>query len=159
MLVAAGKARRMATFGEQMKSWRDALGLTQAAFGQRLGVTQQTVADWERNKHWPSADRLRTLAQYLGIEEGEMATAFFRFHADADRTPAAKPEPVPPALTPVLEQVIERVEQLSREVEALRRQLAAQRPGWNSPPPPPPTTGQPSPEVRPRRRGTGPTGS
>lgn len=32
---------------ERLKAWRDAHGMTQAALAERLGVTTQTVRNWE----------------------------------------------------------------------------------------------------------------
>jgi DNA-binding transcriptional regulator YiaG len=37
--------------GADIKAWRDAIGLSAAEFGRRLGVSQQAVAAWETEEN------------------------------------------------------------------------------------------------------------
>jgi transcriptional regulator with XRE-family HTH domain len=55
--------------GAYLKERRLALGLTQAAVGEKLGYTSQFIANWERNASTPPADRLFELIQVLQIDE------------------------------------------------------------------------------------------
>ena len=44
---------------------RDALGLTQAAFGERLGCDEATVQRWEKNEAKPDAATLEALTKLV----------------------------------------------------------------------------------------------
>lgn len=56
----------MRTFGEQVKASRESKGLSQESLGKMLGVSQQTVAQWESNKAQPRRERRKQLLQILG---------------------------------------------------------------------------------------------
>lgn len=56
----------MRTFGEQVKASRERKGLSQESLGKMLGVSQQTVAQWESNKAQPRRERRKQLLQILG---------------------------------------------------------------------------------------------
>lgn len=45
---------------------RKAAGMTQAELAGKMGVNQATVAMWENETIWPSADKLPALARLLG---------------------------------------------------------------------------------------------
>lgn len=120
------------TFGEQLKAWRLSLEMTQAQFGEALGVEQQTVSGWEANKNWPSAARLRLLADRLGVAEEEMAVAYFRFLADANMEALTTvPPPAPPA--PEVDLAAE-VMQLRSELREMREAMRAGTPRQQPPP-------------------------
>jgi len=53
--------------GERMASAREKLGLTQLALGEKLGVSQRVVANWERKPVALRADQLAALAEALGV--------------------------------------------------------------------------------------------
>jgi len=59
------------TFGQLMLTLRSAIGLTQAALGERLGVSRRAVAEWETGLGYPKAERLKQL-----ITLGMRASAF-----------------------------------------------------------------------------------
>lgn len=42
-----------ATFGANLKRFREAAGLTQSQLGEKLGVTWQTVSNYETGMRWP----------------------------------------------------------------------------------------------------------
>jgi len=53
--------------GEQIKSLRHRLGLTQEEFAHRLGVTLCTVNRWENNKSIPSRLALKQLEKIVEL--------------------------------------------------------------------------------------------
>lgn len=55
------------TTGERIKFARKEAGLTQRELGERLGITYQTVAQWENNLRNPKFDTLRRIAEALDI--------------------------------------------------------------------------------------------
>ncbi len=76
----------METFGEQLKQYRTAAGLTQAQFAERLDVHLQTVSKWERNLSQPDMVFLGEIAHIfqislekllLGADEGEIPNDTF----------------------------------------------------------------------------------
>lgn len=44
-----------------MRSLRDAYGMTQKAFAEKLGVDLRTYGRWERGEYWPRGVYYRTL--------------------------------------------------------------------------------------------------
>ena len=58
----------MPTFGQNLKRWRADSGLTQADLARTMGVTQQTVSDWERDLGLPHRSRAVDLERILGLE-------------------------------------------------------------------------------------------
>lgn len=53
---------------------RKEAGLTQAALGERLGVTDRAVSKWERGICLPDAALMLPLCQLLGITVNELLT-------------------------------------------------------------------------------------
>lgn len=51
--------------GDRIKELRLANRLSQVELGQKLGVTKQTVSNWENNNIMPSVDMLKKLAQFF----------------------------------------------------------------------------------------------
>lgn len=51
---------------ETIKSRRNLLGLTQAALGELVGVSQGKIGDWERGTQSPSYQSIEKLAAVLG---------------------------------------------------------------------------------------------
>jgi transcriptional regulator with XRE-family HTH domain len=56
----------MPTFGELLKADREKLGLSQDALAKMLEVSQQAVANWEKDTSMPKRDRRTRLLQILG---------------------------------------------------------------------------------------------
>ena len=52
--------------GEQIKSLRIAKNITQVQLAQKLGVTKQSVSNWENNNNLPSVDIVKKIAFYFG---------------------------------------------------------------------------------------------
>src|ERR687884_67123 len=108
-------------FGELLRRYRSAAGVTQEELAERAGITAKAVGALERGERrqpWP--DTVRRLANALGLSEDARAA----FLAAVSRQPVAAPLPTPqwrlPApLTPVVGR--------RREVADVRRLLAEAR--------------------------------
>lgn len=61
--------------GTSIKTSRENLGLTQADLAIRVGVTQQTIARWERGDSTPSTAAVERLSAVLGLEDVEIQAA------------------------------------------------------------------------------------
>ena len=51
--------------GEQIRDLRMAKNLSQVQLAERLGVTKQTVSNWENNNILPSVDMLKHIANFF----------------------------------------------------------------------------------------------
>ena len=51
--------------GEQIRDLRMAKNLSQVQLAERLGVTKQSVSNWENNNILPSVDMLKHIANYF----------------------------------------------------------------------------------------------
>lgn len=51
--------------GEQIKSLRLARNISQVSLANQLGVTKQSVSNWENNNILPSIDMLKKIAAYF----------------------------------------------------------------------------------------------
>ena len=52
-------------FGERLKTLRQAKGLTQEELAKRIGVTKQTISNWENGNITPALDVLITLVEFF----------------------------------------------------------------------------------------------
>lgn len=59
------KVRNM--LSRNLKKMREFKGITQAELANVLGITQQAVARWERNKSEPDADTLKRLSKFFKV--------------------------------------------------------------------------------------------
>lgn len=57
-------------FAEKISSLREALGLTQAEFGKRLGVTNRAVSKWENEISMPSIDSIYKICKLYNVNIG-----------------------------------------------------------------------------------------
>jgi transcriptional regulator with XRE-family HTH domain len=64
-------AERDNAFGQRMLALRSAIGLTQAALAQHLGVSRKAVGGWELGENYPNVEHLKAL-----IELAMRASAF-----------------------------------------------------------------------------------
>ena len=51
--------------GEQIRTLRTARALSQVQLAERLGVTKQSVSNWENNNILPSVDMLKKIAHFF----------------------------------------------------------------------------------------------
>jgi transcriptional regulator with XRE-family HTH domain len=61
-----------ALLGKNISNRRNALGLTQAEFAERIKADTVTVSRFERGSHLPSLTRLETIAEALGMPLAEL---------------------------------------------------------------------------------------
>ena len=52
---------------EQIKKLRTAQGISQVELAKKLGVTKQSISNWENNNIQPSVDMLVRLAHYFSV--------------------------------------------------------------------------------------------
>lgn len=62
----------MTIVGSNIRSIRQARGLTQAQLGKLIGKNQRTLSSWERGSRSPSPDEVRMLAQVLRVAPAEI---------------------------------------------------------------------------------------
>ena len=62
----------MVKIGEFLKELRKEQGLTQAQFGEKIGVTNKTVSRWENGNYLPSVDMLKILSDEFGVTINEI---------------------------------------------------------------------------------------
>ena len=55
------------SFGERLKNARDAKRLSQEELAEIMGVSRQTVSDWERDEKMPSGKRIALLSKELEV--------------------------------------------------------------------------------------------
>lgn len=60
------------TIGKRISAGRKALGLSQEALGERLGVSRQAVSKWETDAAAPDMKNLMALSRELGIPLTEL---------------------------------------------------------------------------------------
>ena len=54
-------------FGTNVKRYRQALGISQEAFAEKLNVSRSAIAKWEANNGLPDVENLKALAQLLNV--------------------------------------------------------------------------------------------
>lgn len=59
-------------FGSAIRRFREKKGLTMAELGELIGVSHTTISRYERGSRTPSAEKLRDIAQALGVSVSEM---------------------------------------------------------------------------------------
>ncbi|MEM7271420.1 MAG: helix-turn-helix domain-containing protein [Pseudomonadota bacterium] len=72
-----------ATFGDRIVNAREALGLSQNQLSRRLGVQEETLADWESDRNEPRANKLQMLAGVLNV------SLVWLMSGEGDGSPAA----------------------------------------------------------------------
>lgn len=71
------------TFGEKVKKVRKEQGLSQRQLGERMGgITQQTVAQYEKAIEQPKLSTVRKLAEALGVTISELVVDWSNFSPD-----------------------------------------------------------------------------
>ena len=61
------------TTGQRIKTARKKEGLTQKELGEKLGITYQTVAQWENDLRNPKRETLQRIAAALGVSAQDLA--------------------------------------------------------------------------------------
>lgn len=60
------------TFGEKIKNTREEKKLSQRALGEKMGVTQQTIAQYEKIQDTPKLSTIRKIAEALDIPMSDL---------------------------------------------------------------------------------------
>ena len=60
------------SIGKNIAKYRKSLRLTQEAFGEKLGVTNQAVSKWESGRGYPSIDSLKDISSYFSVSIDEL---------------------------------------------------------------------------------------
>lgn len=55
-----------------IREWRDASGMTQFQLALRVGVTVQSISNWETGLKQPTVSRFQRLADALGVRMDEI---------------------------------------------------------------------------------------
>ena len=63
------------TLGSMIREAREARQLTQEGLGDLIGMTQQAVCGWERNRARPAVKTLTDLAEVLDLDLGVLVRA------------------------------------------------------------------------------------
>ena len=79
-----------ATFGDQLRRWREEAGLSQVDLATELKVKQQTVSDWERDRGLPHRTRVTALEQALRLDPQVVLLAL---HSAASESDEVEEEP------------------------------------------------------------------
>src|SRR5579862_8092084 len=87
-------AEAAVSFGELLKNYRLAAGLTQEALAERAGVSARNIQNLERGENRPLKDTARCLAEALGLGERDRALLLTAV------VPVARRRATTPALTP-----------------------------------------------------------
>lgn len=66
-------------FGKKVKEIRKSKGLSQRELGEKMGITQQTIAQYERAIEQPKLTTVRKLAEALEVPIGELVTDWASF--------------------------------------------------------------------------------
>lgn len=80
------------TLGERMKEYREREGLTQEQLAERLNVSRQAVAKWERDGGLPDIENLIELSRRMGVTLDELLGLTPKTAAAAD-APIAEQAP------------------------------------------------------------------
>ena len=60
------------TLGKNLHDLRELAGLSQAQLGQKLGVNQRTVSNWEIGVNDPALDMVVRIAEFFGVTADDL---------------------------------------------------------------------------------------
>jgi DNA-binding XRE family transcriptional regulator len=72
LAVCIRLAGMQTTFGQRLRAVREARGVSVRELAQELGVVTQRIYDLEKDNANPTLRTVRSLAQALGVEQGEL---------------------------------------------------------------------------------------
>jgi DNA-binding NarL/FixJ family response regulator/DNA-binding XRE family transcriptional regulator len=103
------------SFGELLRRYRVAAGLSQEALAERAGLSRRGIADLERGaRHFPFGDTVRRLAEALALEPTDRAALLSAAHRP---TPPANQRAAEPARTRAGALPLRRAELIGRDAE------------------------------------------
>ncbi len=89
------------TFGERVKHFREANGLTQEQLAAAIGVAKTTVTGYERGNREPDVAKIKRLASALGVSGDELLGT----GQEKKPTPVSESGPISPARQALLDAV------------------------------------------------------
>lgn len=60
------------TYNQRIRAHRKSLGLTEAEYAEKLGVSRGTIQQWEKGKTAPKRDRQAAVAMFVGVSVAEL---------------------------------------------------------------------------------------
>ena len=60
--------------GEFISKLREEKGLTEKELGEKLGITEKNISEWEKNVSAPDASAISKLSEFFGVSFEEFAT-------------------------------------------------------------------------------------
>ncbi len=72
--------------GKFLKDLRNEKAITQSELGEHLGVSNRSVSRWENGTTMPDFDLLMEMAQYYGVEVGEILAGERRASEDTEKS-------------------------------------------------------------------------
>ena len=80
-VAAAGARVALKAFGLELRTARVEAGLRQEDAAEELGVSTQTIRNWESGRSEPSEENKQKLAEKYGVEVGDFAVFYEEFHS------------------------------------------------------------------------------
>lgn len=75
------------TFGEVLKSQREAVGMTQTQLADAVGLKQSDISRWERDERIPRWEMIQRIADALGVSTEALRTIEPPTSDDPETTP------------------------------------------------------------------------
>lgn len=63
------------SMGEFISKLREEKGLTEKELGEKLGVTEKDISNWEKNVSTPDTDAVLKLAEFFGVSSEEFTNS------------------------------------------------------------------------------------
>ena len=80
-VAATGARVALKAFGQEIRNARVEVGLRQEDAAEELGVSTQTIRNWESGRSEPSEENKQKLAEKYGVEVGDFAAFYEEFYS------------------------------------------------------------------------------
>lgn len=80
-VAATGARVALRAFGQEIRNARVEAGLLQEDAAEALGVSTQTIRNWESGRSEPSEENKQRLAEGYGVQVGDFAAFYEEFHS------------------------------------------------------------------------------
>lgn len=88
----------MDTLGKRIRARRRDVGISQGVIARALGITRESVSDWERDRTTPTSDKLATIARLLEVD----VSWLMEVAGGQGKPGMARPPPRKPVDAPIL---------------------------------------------------------
>lgn len=82
------------TLGEKIYRLRTEQGFSQEAFGEKLGVSRQSVSKWETDQSVPELDKIVAISEIFGVSTDYLLKDAEEIHGTAEEAPPQTEKPV-----------------------------------------------------------------